>query len=258
MPRTPPAARGLRGEDMHLEHHGWWSSRLGKHMNIRVYGHYGLPLIVFPTSGGDEREYEGQSMTSALQHWIDDGRVKVFCINAVNNEGWYNKQAHPFHRSWLQTQFDGYVQHEVAPFVRWHCQSSQIVMTTTGASFGAYHALNTVLKHPDTFQRCIAMSGVYDIRKFMDGLYDDNFYFNNPADYVPGLNDAWYQHNLSRCDIRLTTGNGPWEDSGPTYRMSEILQQKGIPHRVDNWGADGGHDWPYWKKQIQAYMNNMF
>ena len=26
----------------------------------------------------------------------------------------------------------------------------------------------------------------------MDGDYDDNFYFNNPVDYMANLGDPWY------------------------------------------------------------------
>ncbi|MFL6538593.1 MAG: hypothetical protein ACJ8JD_10495 [Chthoniobacterales bacterium] len=33
-------------------------------------------------------------------------------------------------------------------------------------------------------KRCYALSGVYDMRDSMDGMYDDNFYFNNPVDYM--------------------------------------------------------------------------
>ena len=243
---------------MHQEQHGWRSPRLDKHMNIRVYGNYGGPIVVFPTSGGDEQEYEGQGMISALAHHIDAGRVKLYCINSVNNESWYDKQAHPRHRSWLQARYDDYVASEVAPFIQEHCRTPGIGITTTGASFGAYHAANTLLKHPDLFRRCLALSGMYDLRKFMDGDYDDNFYYNNPVDYVASLSDPWYLHHLSQCDIRLATGTGPYEDAGHTYRLSEVLSQRGIPHSVDNWGPEGGHDWPYWKRQMDVYIERLF
>jgi hypothetical protein len=50
------------------------------------------------------------------------------------------------------------------------------------------------------------------------------------------------------------TGTGPWENSGPSYRLSEILAGKGIHHHLDNWGPQGGHDWPYWKHQMREYI----
>src|SRR6185436_15723909 len=101
--------------------------------------------------------------------------------------------------------YDDYVRQEVVPFIHNHCSSPGLALTTTGASFGAYHAANTLLKHPDVFRRCLALSGVFDVRKFMDGDYDDNFYFNNPVDYVANLGDGWYVHHLHQCNDRLAT-----------------------------------------------------
>ena len=43
-------------------------------------------------------------------------------------------------------------------------------------------------------KRCYALSGVYDMRDSMDGMYDDNFYFNNPVDYMANQNDPWFLH----------------------------------------------------------------
>ena len=243
---------------MQVEHHGWHSDRLGRGLGIRVYGHYGAPILVFPTSGGDEWESENMGMVEAIAHHIDAGRVKLFCVGSVNNEGWLNEGAHPRHRSWVQSNYDAYIADEVVPFIHGHCQTPGIAITTTGASFGAYHAANSLLKHPQLFRRCLAMSGVYDLRRFMDGDYDDNFYFNNPVDYVANLSDPWLLDELARDDIRLVTGTGPWEDRGPTYRMSEVLSSRGIHHAVDDWGPDGGHDWPFWKRQMDEYISRLY
>jgi len=243
---------------MQVEHHGWHSSRLGRVMGIRAYGHWGAPLLVFPTSGGDEWEYERQGMIDALSDHVEGGKVKIFCVNSINNESWYNRAAHPRHRSYMQSMYDAYIADEVVPFVHRHCQTPDIAVTTTGASFGAYHAANSLFKHPNLFRRCLALSGVYDVRRFMDGDYDDNFYFNNPVDYMASLSDPWYLGELAQDDIRLVTGTGPWEDAGPSYRMSEVLASRGIRHSVDNWGPEGGHDWPYWKRQMNEYISRLF
>jgi len=108
------------------------------------------------------------------------------------------------------------------------------------------------------FRRCLGLSGVYDLRRFMDGDYDDNFYFNNPVDYMANLTDSWYLEQLSQDDIRLVTGNGPFEDSSPTYQLSGVLWARGIRHAVDDWGPDGGHDWPYWKRQLNEYISRLY
>ena len=236
----------------------WHSSRLGREMGVLVYGHWGKPLLVFPTSGGDEWEYEQQGMVEALGHHLEAGRVKVFCAGSVNNDSWYDRKVQPAYRSYLQALFDAYVAFELAPFIHEHCRSPGIPITTSGSSFGAYHAVNSLLKHPDLFRRCFGLSGLYDLRRFMDDHYDDNFYFNNPVDYAANLTDASYLDLLHGCDIHLVTGTGPWEDSAPTQQLAAVLRNRGIPHSVDDWGPEGGHDWPFWKRQMDAYVGQFF
>ncbi len=227
-------------------------------MGISVHGHYGHPVLVFPTSGGNEHEYAERGMIEALAHHVEDGRVKIFCIDSVNNESWYNAAAHPRHRSYVQAMYDDYVLREVVPFIYTSCQTQGIAITATGSSFGAYHAANSLLKHPEAFGRCLALSGVYDVKRFMDGDYDDNCYFNNPVDYAANITDPGYLARLDRCDIRLVTGHGLYEDPRPTYQLAEVLARRGIRHSVDDWGPDGGHEWPYWKRQMNEYLGRLY
>ena len=243
---------------MKREYHRWHSPRLELELGVVVYGHWGAPLMSFPTSAGDEWEMENQGMVAALGDFIEAGKIKFFSVNSVNGYGFYNKGAHPFHRSYVQATFDGYLREEVVPFIWDNCQSPGIGISTMGASFGAYHAANTLFKHPDVIKRCFALSGVYDVKNFMDGWYDENFYFNNPVDYLANMSDPWVLGQLATCGIHLSTGSGPWEKSGPTYRMSEILNSRGIRHSLDDWGAEGGHDWPYWKRQMREYISRLF
>ena len=223
-------------------------------MGVAVFGHWGPPLLAFPTSHGDEWELERNGMLAAIADYVDGGRVKVFCVGSNNHDSFYNKQAHPFHRSWRQRMFDEYIHQEVVPFIYAHCQSPGIAITTFGASMGAFHAVNTLFRYPHEVKRCYGFSGVYDMRRFMDGLYDDNFYFHNPIDYVANLTDGWNLDQLASCEIRLVTGSGPFEESRHTYAFSGVLARRGIRHHVDDWGPKGGHDWPYWREMIRAYV----
>jgi esterase/lipase superfamily enzyme len=242
---------------MHRESHRWYSARLGREIGTVVYGHWGPPLIAFPTSGGDEWEMERQGMIAALGEFIDAGRVKIFAVDSANADSWYDTGAHPSRRSYMQKQYDEYVRWEAIPFVQDHCRTPGIAVATMGASLGAYHAANTLFKHPGVVKRCFALSGVYDMRRFMDGAYDDNFYFNNPVDYLQSLTDPTILGHLASCDIHLATGSGPWEDSGPSYQLADLLRRKGLPCHLDNWGKDGGHDWPYWQRQMREYVGKL-
>ena len=87
---------------MHREAHYWYSERIRRDMGVVVYGHYGPPMIAFPTTGGDEWEYERQGVIGAMAHAINGGRVKVFCVNTNNSDSFGNDRAHPRHRQMLQ------------------------------------------------------------------------------------------------------------------------------------------------------------
>jgi len=242
---------------MRREYHRWYSDRVGRDMGVVVHGHWGPPMIMFPTSGGDEEEYERQSLIDAIADHIEAGRVKAFGVNVNHGDAFANRGAHPLHRSWMQRQYDEYIRHEVIPFVHDHCRSHDTPVWTMGASLGAYHAANTLFKYPDIVKRCFALSGVYDMKRFMDGAYDDNFYFNNPVDYMANASDLWQLGHLASCDIHLATGTGPFEHRDEAYRMSEILASRRIHHHLDDWGPLGGHDWPYWKHQMREYLGRM-
>src|SRR5215204_2567068 len=234
---------------MHVEHHHWHSSRLGYEMGVTVFGHWGPPLLAFPTSQGNEWELHDQGLIGALSDYIDGGRVKVFCVGSNNQESFMSRDAHPSHRSWRQRMFDEYVRNEAIPFIHSHCQGT-VPISTMGASLGGYHAANTLFRYPHLVKRCYALSGIYDLRDFMGGMFDDNFYFHNPVDYLANLSDPWAYEQLASCDIRLVTGSGPWEKSHFTYALSDVLSRKSIRHSVDDWGPQGGHDWPYWKAEM--------
>ena len=66
-------------------------------------------MIMFPTSGGDEGEYERQGLIGAIGDLIDAGRVKAFCVNLNHGDAFANRRAHPLHRSWMQRQYDDYI-----------------------------------------------------------------------------------------------------------------------------------------------------
>ena len=125
-------------------------------------------------------------------------------------------------------------------------------LMTTGASFGAYHAANLAFRHPELVGRLIAMSGVYDIRRWADGYHDDNIYFNNPAEYLPNEQDGWRLEMLRRMDVILVTGKDD-PNRGATESLSGILWNKGIGNALRLW--DGwAHDWPWWRDMIRLYI----
>jgi len=49
---------------MKREYHRWYSHRLGMELGVVVFGHWGPPLLGFPTSAGDEWELEARAWSA--------------------------------------------------------------------------------------------------------------------------------------------------------------------------------------------------
>src|SRR5215210_7466452 len=107
----------------------WHSPSLNKDMEIVTYGHYGFPLLLFPTAAADFLEYERFYVIDAIQEFIESGKVKVFSINSINREGWLNRHLHPKDKALRQAQYNDYITREVVPYVWTSCQSRVGVIT---------------------------------------------------------------------------------------------------------------------------------
>jgi len=236
---------------MRRDYHNWFSPRLGRNMELLAYGHGGQPVVVFPTSRGRFFEFENNGMIHSLAGKIEAGQLQVFCVDSVDSESWYNRWIHPHDRVARHNAYESYVIFEVAPLMKNLSGAQQIA--TTGCSLGAYHAFNFAMKHPDLTNICVAMSGAFDMRQFMDGYYDNDFYFNNPVDYLPNTSDPWFLDHYKRMKIILAAGDYDI-CLGDNFQMADILGRKGIPHWLDVWTGGEKHDWPLWQRMAVKFF----
>lgn len=242
---------------MNREIHNWYSPALQKEMPIAVYGHYGFALLMIPTAAADYLEYERFELIEHLRPFIDQGKMKVFSINSINMESWMNKPMEGAHKAIRHNQFNQYVWEEVIPFIQ-NTTSVETPIITSGASFGALHAMNLFLKRPDLIKGVIAMSGVYDLMEYSDGYYDEQVYFNSPIHYIPNLTDHQLLEKIRSGKIIIATGSGNHEDPNANNRFSGVLHSKSIPHELSVWGNDIHHDWPTWKKMLPHFIGSRF
>lgn len=243
---------------MRKEVHAWYSHRIDKKMPIAVYGHYGFPLLMFPTAAADFEEYERFHLLGSIRHLIDAGKVKVYAIDSVNQYTWMNNGLHPGERAHKHNFYDSYVANEVIPFIWSQQGGNRGGIITTGCSLGAYHAMNFLLRHPDLVDGTVAMSGTYDMKQFIGNYVDANVYYNSPSYYMPNLHDSWYLNQLRNKRIHILTGSGDYEAPEASARMARDLWAKGIPANLDVWGRDMRHDWPTWRKMLPMYLQHAF
>ena len=248
---------------MHIEEHRWHSDRLNQEMTLKVYGNMGQPLIVFPCSRGRYFDYEGMGMIEAIAPFIDNCKIKLFCVDSIDEQSWYNFGVMPGERNSRHEQYDQYITAEVVPFIRRHCNDEEIRIMANGCSMGAYHAINFFLRHPDVFAGTIALSGLYRLDRHEFGLGAEDIpavYFNSPVSYLPGLNDPWFLERYRDSTIIICTGQGAWEDEAleDTRALDHIFRSKSIDAWIDYWGYDVNHDWPWWYRQMNHFLGRLY
>src|SRR3990172_8571566 len=83
--------------------------------------------------------------------------------------------------------------------------------------------------------------------------------YHPPLAYLPALTDPGYLERYRRSRIVVCVGQGAWEDDmlADTRELQAILEGKGIPARIDYWGHDVNHDWPWWRLQMPYFLEHM-
>lgn len=240
---------------MHHETHIWLSPALGQNMEIRLYGHFGQPILVFPQQEGRVWDWEGLGgMIEACAPLIGAGRVKFICVDGIDGQSWTNPGIPAPARVRRHGEYEDYVMNEVLPFVRGN--TGLDTLWVTGCSMGAFHAANVFFRHPDVFSGVIGLSGIYQVGAYVGGEGGLEAYYHSPLWYLRHLTDPWYLDRYRSNRLAFVVGQGRWEDEclRDTRELEAVLNAKGVPAIVDYWGYDVDHDWPWWRRMLPHYL----
>ncbi|MCG6955335.1 MAG: hypothetical protein LJF04_05015 [Gemmatimonadetes bacterium] len=236
----------------------WYSERVQKDVAVTRWGDFGMPLLVFPTAGGDAEEIERFHVVGTLKEYLDAGRIKVYSCDSVAGRAMLAKEGSPQHRMWLMDQFQEFVRRELVPFIRLDCRTEDIGIVAAGASIGAFQALASVCRYPDVFTHALCMSGTYDLLRFLEASPTADFVRASPLHWLPEMRDEDHLAALRGRFVLLASGEGRAEDIGESWRVADALGRRGIPNRVDSWGQDWHHDWPTWRNMLHSYVPEIF
>jgi len=235
-----------------------WSDGIGAAGTVIRYGHWGRPVLVFPSEQGHASDFEANGMVAAVSGLIEAGRVKLYCVDSYDASSWSNRQIPLEERAARHGSYEDWILAAVLPWIYADC-GGPLEVATLGCSLGAFHAANFALKRADKFPLALCLSGNYDPASW-DGWGEraNAAYFNNPLDYVGHLGGdhlAWLRDHVS---LLLVCGQGQWEDSTgalpSTRQFAALLADKGIKHELDLWGHDVPHDWPSWRTQLAHHL----
>lgn len=231
------------------------SPAMGRKVHLWAYGHFGPPVLVFPSAAGFAHEWDRQGMLEVLAPLIKGGKAKFYCPESNVSEVWTNKERPLSHRMQRHGAYERFVLDTLVPFVREDCRWPTAPITAVGCSLGGTYAALFALKHPETFNQVLCMSGRY----MMTELTKENsgeLYFNNPLAFVPGLSGEPLDRVRKHTHLTLVCGRGPYEEGciEETIALGNLLQHKQIPSHTDIWGRDSRHDWDYWQKQVVMHL----
>lgn len=233
-----------------IEYTNYYSHFLGKSVNIEITGHFGYPILMFPTSKGSYTQNHDFGLNDSISWLIDQGKIKLYNIQTNDEDSLYNREIHPDERIQRYQNFVGFITQEYIPYIQKLHSTHRVAVA--GASFGGYHASNLAFRFPDLFSHLFCLSGAFTIRSFMDGYDSDLVYFNCPIEFMRH-DESWkFQH----MNIILSTSDEDICREG-TLEMANILNEKEIPHWYDEqkWIS---HDWPLWKMVFPNFIGTYF
>lgn len=233
-----------------------YSFNLNREMECAVFGDEGKVCFVFPSQDGRFYDFKNFGMVDVIRPWIDNGKIKVVCVDGIDPETWSNEAKDPRQRIELQEKWFHYVVDELYPVVALKNEKAMV----TGCSMGGVHSGTFFFRRPDLFDVMLSLSGLFNAQYFFHDYIDNLVYDNSPVHFLQNMPDNHPWLDLyKKSKIIACVGQGAYEDDllYGTRELDAILTKKGIPHEFDYWGYDVSHDWYWWKKQLLYFLEQI-
>jgi esterase/lipase superfamily enzyme len=227
----------------------WHSPNLSADFEMLTFGKTGYPIILFPTSSGRYYENKDFKLIEAASYFVEEGKVKIYCPDSIDAFSWYHKGIAPAERIKNHLWYEKLILEELLPRARKETGFQKVIVA--GCSFGGYHAANIAFRHPQLVSHLWSMSGIFDIRRQMDGFYNDDVYFNNPVDFLPD------DKNPELWNLKIVLGTADRDICRQdNENLARILSEKGMNYWLDiRHNAD--HDWIVWREMFPDYLSKL-
>jgi esterase/lipase superfamily enzyme len=226
----------------------WGTGLLPLPARLVRWGHFGAPVLIFPTAGGDCEEIERFQLIAALQDLIDKGRVKVYSVDALATRAWLDGRLAPPECAALEDRFGRFLREEALGRIREDCRDAQIEPILAGASLGASTAVSTLSRYPDGFKSALGLSGVYDLAKRFAGVPGEAVGAFSPASLADLTGPI--RQKLRRRSIVLGSGAGDFETPAQSQQLADALTTLKVPCQLSLWGPTSGHTWSTWRAML--------
>jgi enterochelin esterase-like enzyme len=171
--------------------------------------------------------------------------------------------------------YEDYMINELIPYIdkAYRTRPSYKFRALAGLSMGGYGSLYHLLKHPDMFIACAALSAAV--------ITDEQaaYWFKNPGlNFVETYGElidntlpkSWKENNIlamaEKVDKESLKNHFIWLDCGDddfliegNYHLAMLLRKRGINYEFRM--RDGAHTWTYWRETLGPgleYLGNAF
>jgi esterase/lipase superfamily enzyme len=142
-------------------------------IGVTRWGHFGMPVVLFASAGGDSLEAERLQIIAALAPLLDAGRIKVYAVDGSAMRLLLAGTAAPAARIEAQRSFAAWVESGLGPHVRRDCENDRLELLACGCALGAASALQALLRNPQLFRGAIGLSGTYDLLPWLAPAWTD-------------------------------------------------------------------------------------
>lgn len=217
----------------------WTSARLAAVPDSRGigrlarWGHYGTPLLLLPSAGGDFEEVERFHLVASIKEMVESGRVKVFSLDGLAAHPRLRGNVPAERSAAIQDACEAFVLEEVLPLIRRDCHSDTIEIVSAGAGFGASSAVSLLCRDPEVFRSAIAMSCLVGVT------------CTPSSEHLP---------LLRRRFVQIASGEGAFEQPARSRELARALTALGVPNHLDLWGPNYPHAWATWREMLPKYL----
>jgi esterase/lipase superfamily enzyme len=81
-----------------------------------AFGDRGFPVILFPTTKGRYHQNKDFGLIDSVRWFVDEGLVKIYCPDTIDDRSWYDKGIHPADRARNYAWYDKMLAEELAPW----------------------------------------------------------------------------------------------------------------------------------------------
>ncbi len=238
------------------------SPQLGRAVSLWSYGHWGPPLVVFPTAAGFAHEWEAQGMVEALAPWLEAGKLKLYCPESNVAEAWTKKE------------------NDAAWRIQRHDALREVGRRDAGAAHprGLQQSGGQPGDEPDDRRGEPGRLLLGEHRAQVPGDLPLGAVHERPLPYDPLHRGLLEPRRLPQQSARLCPGiraanrstacaatpTSPWSAarerskraaSRRPRRSAICSKARAFPHDRDIWGYDVAHNWAWWKRQAQYHLS---